>query len=48
LQISVDALRDDLPERYSNVLGDGGFRYQDEFGLARLNSRRHEEQAGKA
>ncbi len=27
LQITVDALRGDLPSRYSNVLGDGGFRY---------------------
>ena len=27
LQITVDALRGDLPRRFSNVLGDGGFRY---------------------
>ncbi len=27
LQITVDALRGDLPSRYSHVLGDGGFRY---------------------
>ena len=27
LQITVDALRGDLPQRFSNVLGDGGFRY---------------------
>jgi len=27
LQITVDALRGDLPSRFSNVLGDGGFRY---------------------
>ena len=27
LQITVDALRGDLPTRFSNVLGDGGFRY---------------------
>ena len=26
LQITVDALRGDLPERYAHVLGDGGFR----------------------
>jgi len=27
LQITVDALRGDLPSRYSSMLGDGGFRY---------------------
>ena len=27
LQITVDALRGDLPARYAKVLGDGGFRY---------------------
>ena len=27
LQITVDALRGDLPGRFDNVLGDGGFRY---------------------
>ena len=27
LQITVDALRGDLPSRFSSVLGDGGFRY---------------------
>jgi predicted AlkP superfamily pyrophosphatase or phosphodiesterase len=27
LQITVDALRGDLPGRFSHVLGDGGFRY---------------------
>jgi len=27
LQITIDALRGDLPSRFSNVLGDGGFRY---------------------
>jgi hypothetical protein len=26
LQITVDALRGDLPERYVHVLGEGGFR----------------------
>ena len=33
LQIAVDALRGDLPERYSNILGDGGFRYLMEQGV---------------
>ncbi len=27
LQVTVDALRGDLPTRYAGVLGDGGFRY---------------------
>ncbi|MCG6896310.1 MAG: alkaline phosphatase family protein [Thiocapsa sp.] len=27
LQITVDALRGDLPGRYAHVFGDGGFRY---------------------
>jgi len=27
LQITVDALRGDLPTRYANLFGDGGFRY---------------------
>jgi len=27
LQITVDALRGDLPNRFKNVLGEGGFRY---------------------
>ena len=27
LQITVDALRGDLPKRYAHVFGDGGFRY---------------------
>lgn len=27
LQITVDGLRGDLPQRFSNVLGEGGFRY---------------------
>jgi len=27
LQITVDALRGDLPDRFKNVLGEGGFRY---------------------
>jgi len=33
LQITVDALRGDLPGRFSNVLGDGGFRYLMEQGI---------------
>ena len=27
VQVTVDALRGDLPQRFSNVLGEGGFRY---------------------
>ena len=27
LQITIDALRGDLPQRFDNVLGEGGFRY---------------------
>jgi predicted AlkP superfamily pyrophosphatase or phosphodiesterase len=33
LQITVDALRGDLPRRYAHVLGDGGFRYLMEQGI---------------
>jgi len=33
LQITVDALRGDLPGRFANVLGDGGFRYLMEQGV---------------
>jgi predicted AlkP superfamily pyrophosphatase or phosphodiesterase len=33
LQITVDALRGDLPGRFSNELGDGGFRYLMEQGI---------------
>lgn len=33
LQITVDALRGDLPDRFSTVLGDGGFRYLMEQGI---------------
>ena len=33
LQITVDALRGDLPSRFSNLLGDGGFRYLMEQGV---------------
>ena len=33
LQITVDALRGDLPSRFKNVLGDDGFRYLMEDGI---------------
>lgn len=33
LQITVDALRGDLPDRFSHVLGDGGFRYLMQQGI---------------
>ena len=33
LQITVDALRGDLPSRFSSVLGEGGFRYLMEQGI---------------
>ena len=33
LQITVDALRGDLPTRYAHLLGDGGFRYLMEQGI---------------
>jgi predicted AlkP superfamily pyrophosphatase or phosphodiesterase len=38
LQITVDALRGDLPKRYVNVLGDGGFRYLMEQGIDYTNA----------
>ncbi len=38
LQITVDALRSDLPERYAHVLGDGGFRYLMEQGINYTNA----------
>ncbi|MDB4516840.1 alkaline phosphatase family protein, partial [Crocinitomicaceae bacterium] len=38
LQITVDALRGDLPSRFSNVLGDGGFRYLMEQGINYSNA----------
>jgi len=38
LQITVDALRSDLPERYEHVLGDGGFRYLKEHGVDYINA----------
>ena len=38
LQITVDALRGDLPRRYSHVLGEGGFRYLMEQGVDFTNA----------
>jgi predicted AlkP superfamily pyrophosphatase or phosphodiesterase len=38
LQITVDALRGDLPGRFKNVLGDGGFRYLMEDGIHYTNA----------
>ncbi|MFQ5643998.1 MAG: alkaline phosphatase family protein [Thiogranum sp.] len=38
LQITVDALRGDLPDRFSSVLGDGGFRYLMEQGVHYTNA----------
>ena len=38
LQITVDALRGDLPSRFANVLGDGGFRYLMERGIHYTNA----------
>jgi predicted AlkP superfamily pyrophosphatase or phosphodiesterase len=38
LQITVDALRADLPKRYARVLGDGGFRYLTEQGIDYTNA----------
>jgi len=38
LQITVDALRGDLPSRFNNVLGDGGFRYLMEDGIHYTNA----------
>ena len=38
LQITVDALRGDLPSRFNNVLGDGGFRYLMEEGIHYTNA----------
>jgi len=38
LQITVDALRGDLPSRFSNVLGEGGFRYLMEQGIHYTNA----------
>ena len=38
LQITVDALRGDLPGRYSHLFGDGGFRYLMEQGVHYTNA----------
>jgi predicted AlkP superfamily pyrophosphatase or phosphodiesterase len=38
LQITVDALRGDLPSRFNNVLGEGGFRYLMEDGIHYTNA----------
>jgi predicted AlkP superfamily pyrophosphatase or phosphodiesterase len=38
LQITVDALRGDLPERYSHLFGDGGFRYLMDEGVHYTNA----------
>ncbi len=38
LQITVDALRGDLPQRYSEVIGDGGLRYLMEQGVHFTNA----------
>ncbi|MDH5175472.1 MAG: alkaline phosphatase family protein [Gammaproteobacteria bacterium] len=38
LQITVDALRGDLPRRYAHVLGDGGFRYLMDQGVYYTNA----------
>ena len=38
LQITVDALRADLPRRYAHVLGEGGFRYLMDDGVDYTNA----------
>ncbi len=38
LQITVDALRGDLPKRYAHMLGDGGFRYLTQHGVDYTNA----------
>jgi len=38
LQITVDALRGDLPSRFNDVLGDGGFRYLMDQGIHYTNA----------
>jgi len=38
LQITVDALRGDLPSRFNNVLGKGGFRYLMDKGINYTNA----------
>ncbi|MFT5232169.1 MAG: putative AlkP superfamily pyrophosphatase or phosphodiesterase [Candidatus Krumholzibacteriia bacterium] len=39
LQITVDGLRGDLPERFDGVLGEGGFRYLRDKGIWYTNAR---------
>jgi hypothetical protein len=41
LQITVDALRGDLPTRYAHVLGEGGFRYLMDQGVNYTNAHYH-------
>lgn len=38
LQVTVDALRGDLPGRYAHLFGDGGFRYLMEDGVHYTNA----------
>jgi hypothetical protein len=38
LQITVDALRGDLPGRYAHLFGDGGFRYLMDEGIHYTNA----------
>ncbi len=38
LQVTVDALRGDLPRRYAHMLGDGGFRYLMDQGIDYTNA----------
>ena len=38
LQITVDALRGDLPKRYAHMLGEGGFRYLIDEGVVYTNA----------
>ncbi len=38
LQITVDALRGDLPGRYAHLYGDGGFRYLMDEGVHYTNA----------
>ena len=38
VQITVDALRGDLPRRFAHMLGDGGFRYLMEQGIDFTNA----------
>lgn len=38
LQITVDALRGDLTQRYAHMLGEGGFRYLQEQGINYINA----------